>query len=147
MKSNWSQCAGAFRSTVNSTRNGEKCRNVIGLCLTVLTEDFGMQLVSAKFVHGFWLKKKRRIDWPFATTWSRWELNALNYYIWWGVGLLVWYQYKTAIFVTEVRIIPNKEKKCKKSRSSLKTVLIILFNYWGMVHYECIPRGQKVTQE
>lgn len=49
--------------------------------------------------------------------------------------------------LTEVRIIPNKEKKCKKSRSSLKTVLIILFNYWGMVHYECIPRGQKVTQE
>jgi hypothetical protein len=45
----------SFRSTVNSTRNGKKCRNAIGLCLTVLTENLVMQLVSAKFAHGFWL--------------------------------------------------------------------------------------------
>jgi len=51
------------------------------LCLTVLTENLSMQLVCAKFVLDFWLKKKR-IYWPFATAWSRWEeLNAINYYV------------------------------------------------------------------
>ena len=29
------------------------------MCLIVLTENLGMQLVSAKFVHDFWLKKKK----------------------------------------------------------------------------------------
>jgi Transposase. len=42
---------------------------------------------------------------------------------------------------------PKWRKRCKKSRSSLKIILIILLNCWGMVHYECIPRGQEVTQE
>jgi len=31
------------------------------LCLIVLTENLGMQLVSAKFVHGFWLKKEKEL--------------------------------------------------------------------------------------
>lgn len=42
---------------------------------------------------------------------------------------------------------PKWRKRCKKSRSSLKIILIILLNCWGMVHYECIPGGQEVTQE
>lgn len=68
MRSQWSQCLGAFRLTVSSTRNGGKCGNIIGLCLTMLTENFGMQLVSSKFAHDFWWLNKRRTDWRFAQT-------------------------------------------------------------------------------
>ena len=39
------------------------------------------------------------------------------------------------------------QKKARMSRSKIKVVLFVFFNWKGIVHYELVPRGHMVNKQ
>jgi hypothetical protein len=52
---------------------------------------------------------------PFATTWSRQELNAVNYYWWWVCWCDDVKKKKAEIFIIDIKIMPQEWKKCNRA--------------------------------
>jgi hypothetical protein len=40
-----------------------------------------------------------------------------------------------------------RPKKARMSRSNMKVMLVVFFDWQGVIHYEFIPRGQTVNKE
>jgi len=41
----------------------------------------------------------------------------------------------------------RRQKKARMSRSNMKVMLVVFFDWQGVLHYEFIPRGQTVNME
>ena len=40
-----------------------------------------------------------------------------------------------------------RPKKARMSRSNMKVMLVVFFDWQGVIHYEFVPRGQTVNKE
>ena len=52
--------------------------------------------------------------------------------------------------INQANIVPKvnrDQKKPRQSRSKIKVMLTVFFNYRGVVHYEFLPPGQTVNKE
>jgi len=115
---------------------------------TILTENLGLKKLCAKIVpklltpdQKLW-RKECCIDWKNSAL----TPNFLERVI---TGDESWfYEYdlelKTQSMEWKSKNDP-RTKKCRKSRSKIKVMLIVFFDYRGIVHHEYLPEGQTVN--
>ena len=120
-----------------------------GLCQTILTEKHNMQHVAAKFMTRVLTEDQKAnsdnksqelfdrvsIDENFLKTIVTWDET-------WVYGYDVEIKAQSSQWVGQASPRP---KKAQMSRSNMK-VMVVFFDWHGVIHYEFLPRGQTVNK-
>ena len=113
----------------------------------IFTEDLKMSRVYAKFVSRVINQNKMIFELKLPKTfWNPWEkILSLERVI---TGDKIWvYGY---VYETKAQSITREESRPKKthqSRSNLKAMLTVFFDYQGIVHHEYAPQGRTINTE
>lgn len=122
----------------------------IGTCHSILSDELGMKRVSAKLVPKLLtveqmehrievcLELKNRVsnDPSFITSIITGDET-------WVYG----YDPETKVQSSQWKTANSpRPKKCRQVRSNIKAMLIVFFDFFGLVHYEFVPTGQTINQ-
>ncbi|BFZ02340.1 hypothetical protein BsWGS_05379 [Bradybaena similaris] len=122
-----------------------------GSVQAILTEDLGMRRVSAKFVPKL-LSADQKDNWVSAAA----DLidcvenneNFLKTVITGDESWVYGYDPETKVQSSQWKTANSpRPKKARMNRSNVKTLLIVFFDYKGIVHHEYAPSGQTVNKE
>lgn len=122
-----------------------------GSVQAILTEDLGMRRVSAKFVPKLLSADQKDNRVSAAADLIDCVENNENFLKTVITGDESWvygYDPETKVQSSQWKTANSpRPKKARMSRSNVKTLLIVFFDYKGIVHHEYAPSGQTVNKE
>lgn len=147
----------AVRSVIRANRRltvrevAEEVGISIGSCHEILTVKLGMHRVSAKLVPRLLTddQKENRVKisqelLDRASTDKNFIKTIITGDETWVYGYDIETKAQSSQWIGKMSPRP---KKARMSRSNLKLMLIIFFDYRGVVHHEFVPQGQTVNKE
>lgn len=147
----------AVRSVIRANRRltvrevAEEVGISIGSCHEILTVKLGMHRVSAKLVPRLLTddQKENRVKisqelLDRASTDKNYIKTIITGDETWVYGYDIETKAQSSQWIGKMSPRP---KKARMSRSNLKLMLIIFFDYRGVVHHEFVPQGQTVNKE
>lgn len=147
----------AVRSVIRTNRRltvREVAQDVgisIGSCHEVLTEKLGMHRVSAKFVPRLLTEDQKENRVNICQELLERATNDENFMKTIITGDETWvYGYDVETKAQSSQWVGKnspRPKKARMSRSNMKVMFIVFFDYCGVIHQEFVPQGQTVNKE
>lgn len=122
----------------------------IGSCHSILSDELGMKRVAAKLVPKLLTEDQMEYRIEVCLELKNRVTNDPNFIKSIITGDETWvygYDPETKVQSSQWKSANSpRPKKCRQVRSSIKVMLIVFFDFYGLVHYEFVPKGQTVNQ-
>jgi len=117
-------------------------------CQKILTEELQVRHVSAKFVSRLLTAERKDDCMSFCTDLPERAQNKPNFMSSVTTSDEIWvygYDPETKHMSSQWKTASSPQpKKVRQVKSNVKTMLIAFLDIDGLVHHECVPRGQTV---